>query len=226
MEEITPEQFLENVKSWEPGKDFARLVDRQLRAARAPEALLGDLDRAFQDCSRSTFEYIRFIHELATTQEVGRENLLALVARLVGLVQKIQESAKAYRDVFRRYDLLTREGLTRDHFDTVYYDAIQNVELRVLLKKIIEEVEVVLQSFSLVSGDLSGIPCVGLYESSVRFHLFLQYFLTKPGFSNEELWSVLFDVYNQVGEMLEFSVEPTEEELKDLQEKIRKYRTN
>ena len=226
MEEITPEQFLENVKTWEPGKDFARRVDRQLRAARAPEPLLEDLDRAFLECSRSTFDYIQFIHELATTKEIGRENLLALVAQLVGLVQRVQAGGRAYREVFRRYDLLTREGLTRDHFDTVYYDAIQNVELRVLLKKVIEEVEAVLQSFSLVSGDLSGIPCVELYESSVRFHLFLQYFLSKPGFSTEELWSVLFDVYNQAGEMLEFSVEPTEEELRDLQEKIRKYKTN
>lgn len=119
-----------------------------------------------------------------------------------------------------------RAGLTQDHFDTIYYDAIQNIDIRVLLKKIIEEVEVVLQSFSMVSGDLSGIRCVDLYESSIRFQLFLQYFLNKGKFTPEELWSILFDVFDQMGEMENFSVEPTEEELRELHEKIQKYKSN
>ena len=95
-----------------------------------------------------------------------------------------------------------------------------------MLKKVIDEVETVLQSFSLVSGDLSGIQCVSLYESSIRFQLFLQYFMTKQNFSQEELWSILFDVYNQVSEMEGLSVEPTAEDLHDLHAKIQKYKTN
>lgn len=226
MEEITPEQFLQNAKTWKPEEDFKTRVDRQLRAAGAPEELTEDLSRAFQSCSESTYNYIQYIHELATIKEIDRKNFLPQVAQLVALVHTVQESGREYRKAFKKYDAVTRSGLTQDQFDTVYYDAIQNVDLRVLLKKIIEEVELVLQSFSLVSGDLSGVQCIDLYESSIRFQLFLQYFLTKRKFSKEELWSILFDVYNQVGEMESLSIEPTAEELQELHEKIQKYKTN
>lgn len=226
MDEISAEQFLESVKAWRPEEDFEEKVGKQLRAAGVQEDLIGNLSRAFQLCSESTYGYIQYIHELATTKEIDPSNLLPQVARLVGLVRDVQESGRDYRKAFNQYDAVTREGLTNDRFDTVYYDAIQNVDLRVLLKKIIEEVEVVLQSFSLVSGDLSGVQCVGLYESGIRFHLFLQYFLSKRKFTPEELWSLLFDVFNQVGEMEKVSLEPTEEELRELHEKIQKYKTN
>jgi len=226
MDEISAEQFLESVKAWRPEEDFGKKVARQLRSAGVPEDQIGPLSRAFQLCSQSTYGYIQYIHELATTKVIDRSNLLPQVARLVGLVKEVQESGKGYRKAFRAYDAVTRGGLTQDRFDTVYYDAIQNVDLRGLLKKVIEEVEVILQSFSLVSGDLSGVQCVGLYESGIRFQLFLQYFLNKRKFTPEELWSILFDVFNQVGEMEKVSVEPTEEELRELHEKIQKYKTN
>lgn len=226
MEEITAEQFLEGVKAWKPGKNFEARMDKQLRAAGSPEESIGDLSRAFLHCSESTYEYIQYIHELATTKEIDRKNFLPQVARLVGLVHALQESGWDYRKAFREYDDRFRGGLTRDRFDTYYYDAIQNVDLKGLLKKVIEEVEVVLQSFSLVSGDLSGIQCVELYESSIRYQLFLQYFLAKTKFTREELWSILFDVFNQLGEMENLSVEPTEEELRELHEKLQKYKAN
>ena len=226
MEEISAEQFLENAKTWKPEGDFQARVDKQLRAAHAPEELVPALSQAFRRCSDTTYDYIQYIHELATTKEIDRKNFLPQVAPLVGLVHAVQESGREYRELFQKYDSFTRGVLTQDQFDTVYYDAIQNIELRVLLKKIIEDVELVLQSFSLVSGDLSGIQCIDLYESSIRFHLFLQYFMGKKGFSQEELWSILFDVYNQVGEMENMSIEPTEEELRDLHEKIQKFKTN
>ncbi len=226
MEEITAEQFLENAKTWKPEEDFKARVDKQLRIAHAPEDLIGDLSLAFRRCSDSTYDYIQHIHELATTKEIDRKNFLPQVAHLVGLVQDVQEAGRHYREVFKKYDAITRGALIQDQFDTVYYDAIQNIELRVLLKKIIEEVEMVLQSFSLVSGDLSGVQCIDLYESSVRFQLFLQYFLSKKNFSPEELWSILFDVYNQLGEMESLSIEPTAEELRDLHAKIQKFKTN
>ena len=226
MDEITAEQFLEGTRTWKPEVDFLARVEGKLREGKAPEDLIGSLSQAFRRCSESTYAYIQYIHELATTKTIDRKNLLPQVAQLVGLVQAIQESGKDYRLAFQKYDARTREGLTKDHFDTIYYDAIQNVDLRGLLKRIIQEVEAVLQSFSLVIGDLSGVGCVDLYEKSIRFHLFLQYFLSKPRFSREELWSILFDVFNQLGEMEGLSVEPTAEELRDLHEKIQKYKTN
>ena len=226
MEEITAEQFLESAKTWKPPDDFEAQVNKQLHAANAPDEMIPFLSEAFHHCARSTYEYIQYIHDLATVKEIDRKNFLPQVAHLVGLVQKLQESGKKYQDLFKKYDTTTRSGLTKDQFDTIYYDAIQNIELRVLLKKVIDEVEIVLQSFSLVSGDLSGIQCVNLYESSIRFQLFLQYFMTKPKFTQEELWSILFDVYNQFSEMDGLLVEPTAEELHDLHAKIQKYKTN
>jgi hypothetical protein len=67
---------------------------------------------------------------------------------------------------------------------------------------------------------------VDLYETSIRFQLFLQYFMAKHKFTNEELWSILFDVYSQVSELESVTIEPTEEELKDLHQKIQKFRNN
>lgn len=226
MEEITAEQFLESAKTWKPAEDFEAQVEKQLRHANAPEAMVEPLARAFHDCSRSTYDYIQYIHELATVKEIDRKNFLPQVAHLVSLVQKLQEGGKSYKELFKQFDSTTRAALKKDQFDTIYYDAIQNIELRVLLKKVIDEVETVLQSFSLVSSDLSGIQCISLYETSIRFHLFLQYFMTKPKLTQEELWSILFDVYNQVSEMEGLSVEPTAEELQDLHAKIQKYKTN
>jgi hypothetical protein len=226
MEEITAEQFLESAKQWKPEEDFQVRANNQLRAAHAPDEMIAALGKAFDSCSHSTYNYIQYIHELATVKEIDKKNFIPQVAHLVGLVQTLQKSGKNYQDVFKKYDSMTRSGLTQDQFDTIYYDAIQNIELRVLLKKIIGEVEVVLQSFSLVSPDLSGVQCVDLYESSIRFQLFLQYFMSKQKFSQEELWSILFDVYNQVSEMENLSVEPTTEELQDPHQKIQKYKTN
>ena len=219
MQEITAEQFLENVKDWKPKKDFLALASTQLRLGQTPEGVRENLAKAFFQCSQSTYDFIQFIHELATTRQIDRKNFIPQVAQLVGLVQTLQDAAREYREEFKKYDALTRPELAQDEFDTIYYDAIQNMDLRGLLKKIIEEVELVLQSFSLVSGDLSGIQCIGLYESSIRFHLFLQYFMAKEKFSLEEMWSILFDIYNQLGEMESLSIEPTEEELRDLHEK-------
>ncbi|HVZ81469.1 MAG TPA: hypothetical protein VHE12_11840 [bacterium] len=226
MEEITAEQFLQSTQAWKPEGHFLEKVEKQLKAGHAPAEQVPGLAKAFQECSQATYAYIQFIHELATTKVIDRSNFLPQVAQLVGLVHAVQRAGRQYKTVFQAYDEVTRSALTQDQFDTVYYDAIQNIELRELLKKIIEEVEVVLQSFSLVSGDLSGIQCVDLYEACIRFQLFLQYFMVKKSFSNEELWSILFDVYNQVGEMESLSIEPTADELRDLHEKIQKYKNN
>jgi hypothetical protein len=50
--------------------------------------------------------------------------------------------------------------------------------------------------------------------------------MAKHKFSSEELWSILFDVYSQVSELESVSIEPTEAELKDLHQKIQKFRNN
>jgi hypothetical protein len=226
MDPITPEQFLENARSWEPPANFREKIEKHLRTVHLQEDLVPGFAQAFQECAQSTYDYIQCIHELATTKELDKKNLLPQVAFFVGRVHDLQRAAYLYQEVFKKFDTATRDLLTQDEFDTVYYDAIQNVELRALLKKIIDEVGVILQSFTLVSQELNGVEGLDLYESSIRFQLFLQYFMAKHKFSTEELWSILFDVYNQVTELAAVSVDPTEDELKDLQQKIQKFRNN
>lgn len=226
MEEMNAEQFMEGMKDWKPEGDFEDRVGQQLRLGQTPEELIQGFSRALRRCAGESFNYIQYIHGLATTEELDGKNLLPHVAELVKRVEAVRESGREYRKAFQEYDALTRSGLTHDHFDTVYYDAIQNVDLRSLLKKIIDEVEALLRSFALASEELSGVECVELYEGCIRFHLFLRYLLTQPKFSREEMWSLLFDVFNQLGEMESPWGEATEEDLRELHEDIRKYKNN
>lgn len=86
--------------------------------------------------------------------------------------------------------------------------------------------EVILRAFPLVSADLAGISFTVLYETSVRFQLYLRYFLNLEKFSKEELWSVLFDFFNQLEVLQSPTPEPTEEELNDLGNKIKRFKAN
>jgi hypothetical protein len=226
MDGMTPEQFLTNTRGWKPAVDFRDKVAEKLKHSRVPLELAVELGEAFFQCSQSTYDYIQYVNELASFKVLDRGQLLPMVAQLGKLVRGVRESGNRYETVFRKFDDFSRPALQRDHFDTVYYDTIQGVEIRELLKQVIDEVEVVLQSFSLVSAELSGIPLVDFYEGSIRLQLFLQYFMMNDEFTDEELWSVLFDVYNQVAEMDEEGMEPTPEELAKLEERIKKFKTN
>ncbi len=226
MEELTPQQLMDNLKAWEPGDDFTQRVLAQLKKGKVPEEMSGEISVALRACAQTTYDYIQYIHQLASTLELDRENFLPKILQLVDLVKILQEEGRKFQELFKRFDGKVRESLEQDTFDTVYYDVIQGVDLRTLLKGVIDEVEVLLRSFSLVSADLSEIPCVDLYENCVRFQLFLQYFLNQDSFQREEMWSVLFDVSSQMEEMRAHLLPPTAEELADLQDKIRKNKTN
>src|ERR1700677_3080342 len=130
MDQITPDQFLENAKTWKPADNFKDQIERQLKTAQVPETLIPAFSDAFYQCAQSTYDYIQYIHELSTTKEIDRKNFLPQVAQLIGLVHGLQKAGILYQDVFKKFDATIREGLTRDEFDTVYYDAIQNIELR------------------------------------------------------------------------------------------------
>jgi hypothetical protein len=226
MDELTPQQLMDNLKAWEPGEDFTHKVLGQFKKGKVPDDLSGEMAASLKACAKSTYEYIQFIHRLATTLELDRENFLPQILHMVDLVKIMHGEGHNFQNLFRKYDERVRKSLQKDTFDTVYYDAIQSVDLRTMLKSVIDEVEVLLRSFSLVSADLSEIPCVDLYENSVRFQLFLQYFLHQSSFQREEMWSVLFDVANQMDEMRTHLLPPTAEELADLQDKIKKNKTN
>jgi len=223
---MTPEQFLENPRTWKPSADTGEKVSAKLKRFRVPPEMAIDLGGSFYQCSQSAYDYVQFVNELASFKVIDRKLILPLVAQLGVLVGSLRDSAKLYQNAFRRYDDFARPHLQKDHFDTVYYDTIQGVEIRDLLKQVIDEVDVVLKSLTLVSAELSGVPCVDLYEGSIRLQLFLRYFMMKEEFSDEELWSVLFDIFNQATEMEVEGEELTAEELEKLQERIKKYKTN
>jgi len=224
MDDITPEQMLENLKSWKTDQDFPKLILSRLHSSQTPNDLAEEIGQSFQDCAESTYNYIQYINELGTTLQLDRQNFIPQVAHLAFLVKALRESSSRFQAVFTRYDDAARSGLTRDQFDTDYYDAIQSLDIRELLKKIINEVEAVLKAFSLVTSDLKGIPCLELYEHSIRFQLFLRYFLAQKRFTPEEMWSVLFDAFMQLSEILSAEEEPTEKELTELEEQIDKFK--
>jgi hypothetical protein len=226
MEEMTPEQFLQNLKDWKPEGHLKDDLAGRFPAEHVADDLKGELGQALQDCCESTFNYILYINELASTRQLDRQNFIPQVAQLAVLVRALQESGARYQAVFERYDAAVRVQLTHDHFDTVYFDAIQGIDIRALLKSIFDELEAVLKAFSLVASDLNGVSCLELFEHSIRFQLFLRFFLAQERFTPEEIWSVLFDVSNQFSEMTRKNEGLSEKELEDLEEKIRKYKIN
>jgi hypothetical protein len=226
MEEITPEQFLENLKNWKPEAPLKELIAGRLRQARVREEFQGELAQALQDCSESTYHYIQHVNELASTHQLDRKNLAPEIARLVALVEDLREKGRNFQAIFGRYDESARSELTHDHFDTVYFDAIQDIDIRVLLKNVFDEVGAVLKAFSLAASELRGVSCLDLYEHSIRFQLFLRYFLTRRRFAPEEIWSVLFDASSQFSEILKKEEEPTESELADLENSIERFKKN
>jgi hypothetical protein len=226
MEEITPQQFLENLKGWKPDGQLREKIAERLRQARVEVKFQEEISRALHDSSESSFRYIQYVNELAATRRLDGQNLASQVARLVGLVEALRESGRKYQEVFGRYDESTRGGLTRDHFDTVYFDAIQGIDIRELLKNIFDEAGPVLKALALAAAGLNGVSCQGLYEHGIRFQLFLRYFLAPKRFTPEEIWSILFDLSNQISEILKKEEGPTETELEDLEDKVRKYKKN
>jgi hypothetical protein len=226
MEEMTPEQFLQNLKVWKPEGHLKDDLSERFPAEHVADDLKGELGQALQVCCESTYHYILYINELASTRQLDRQNFIPQIAQLAALVRALQESGARYKAVFERYDAAARPQLTHDHFDTIYFDAIQGIDIRGLLKSIFDELEEVLKAFSLVASDLNGVSCLELFEHSIRFQLFLRYFLAQERFTPEEIWSVLFDVSNQFSEMSKKDEGLSEKELEDLEDKIRKFKKN
>lgn len=135
MNEITAEQLMESFKSWKPGGDFLGQVENRLQKGGAQPETASEMAPALLKCARGSYEYIQYINELASTLELDRTNFISHLARLDGLVSEIKEGGKSFQETFRKYDALIRPELTHDHFDTVYYDAIQALDIRVLLKR-------------------------------------------------------------------------------------------
>ncbi len=117
MDPITPEQFLENARGWEPPANFQDKMIKHLKAVHLPDELIPGFAGSFQECAQSTYQYIQCIHELATTKELDKKNLLPQVAYFVGRVHDLQRAAHLYQDVFKKFNAATQDRLTEDEFD-------------------------------------------------------------------------------------------------------------
>ncbi len=195
-EPLTPEQFMANIQEWEPGPESRGILEARLKSQGVPEASAAELAAAMDRCGTATFRYMHLIHAYATTRELGKENFLPALAELVGHLQQLREAGVGYAEAFRRFDEQNRPNLKSDTFDTLYFDVIQGLDLKEYLKGVLAEVGPVLKAMSLASAELKGTRLADLFEQCVRYHLYIRYFLMSEKRSPEELWSLLFDLYN------------------------------
>ncbi|HET9868929.1 MAG TPA: hypothetical protein VFR02_00315 [bacterium] len=225
-DDFSAEQLAESMAGWKPAPDLAEKLAARLKRGGVGVETQKPLAAGLAQCARSTFDYIQFIHEFSTVKELDAKGLAPQMAHWGFLVGDLRSQAKAYGEAFQRYSEAAQPGMTRDHFDTHYYDAILGLDIRGLLKGLLGEVEVLLQAMALASGELKGLDGLGVYEDCVRFQLFLQYLLLRDKFNQEEMWSVLFDLYNLLEGLGKPSVEPSPEDLQDLQGRVRNFKAN
>jgi hypothetical protein len=226
MEEFTVEQLMQSMQAWKPTDDILNQITSRLNREEIVPELREVLASGLLQCAGSTYRYIQYIHDCASVQELNAKNLLPQVAQLGALVADLKTQAQKYEGAFQKYNEAIHPRLKKDTFDTYYYDAILGLDLRETLKSIIGEVEVLLQSMTLVSGELTGLQCIEIYENCIRYQLFLHYLLLTKKLSVEELWSVLFDVYNLLKEVENPAGETTSEDLSDLHARVKNYKAN
>ncbi|MGH7739673.1 MAG: hypothetical protein ACREL1_05950 [bacterium] len=224
--EFTSAQLIESMESWKPTPDLVQRLTAQLVKGEVDPVSQKDLAAGLVQCARSTYDYIQYIHAFSTTQELDAKNLLPQMAHWGFLIQDLKKQAGVYAEAFQKYNAAVEPRLKRDTFDTYYYDAILGLDIREMLKGLLGEVEVVLQAMALASEELKGLDGLGVYEDCVRFQLFLQYLLLQNKFNQEEMWSVLFDLFNLLDEMGSSSVEPSASDLEDLHGRVKNFKVN
>ncbi len=224
--EFTTEQLIESMRGWKPAPDLGERLLSRLSKGGVDLEFQKPLALGLANCARSTYDYLQYIHEFSTTQELDAKTLLPQMAHWGFLIQDLRTQAKAYGEAFEKYNEAVQPRLKRDTFDTYYYDAIVGLDVREVLKSLLGEVEVVLQSMALASEELKGVDGLALYEISVRYQLFLQYLLIQPKFNLEEFWSVLFDLYNLLNETARPDEEASTETLEELHYRLKNFKSN
>ena len=214
------------MQGWKPAPDLAEKLSARLRRGGVEADFQKPLSEGLAHCARSTYDYIQCIHDFATNRELNAKNLLPQMAHWAFLIQNLKTQAGAYGGAFQKYNEAVQPRLKRDTFDTHYYDAILGLDIREMLKGLLGEVEVLLQSMTLASQELAGVDGLGLYEACVRFQLFLQYLFIQEKFNLEEMWSVLFDLSNLLNEALVPGEGPTAADLEDLHGRVRDFKSN
>lgn len=221
MDASMADAFFQDVESWRPDEATEGKYRDVLRRGKTPEDRVEPLVEGWTQASLASYRYLEAVHDLARVPSLDRKSFVERLARMVGALEGLRLGHAAFRKAFGEYHAETAGQLSRDHFDTLYYDAIQNFDVKSALKDILKDVDLLLKSFSLVSADLAGVRCLELYEDCVRFHLYTHYLLMKTPVAREECWSVLFDLNNLFG--AEDEADP-EGDLEDLQEALEEVR--
>ncbi len=226
---MTAEQFIANIRDWNPNPETRRLLSEALTSGRVPESSLEPLTASLIETASAAFHYIETVHGLTGRKDLDKKDFISHLARMVEGLHGLEKGSANIQKAFQRYQAATQDGLRKDRFDTTYYDAIQGFDVKGALRPVLQDVEILLKSFSLVSAELSGVKCLELYEECVRFHLYLQYLMKKSPLSPEECWSILFDLSGLFKGEGGRDVEDLKEELEDFKlelEEIRKNRNN
>jgi hypothetical protein len=194
MEESMVEQFLKDVESWKPDGKSPALYRAALKKGKTPDVHIEALAEGWLHAALASYRYLEAVHGLATTTKLDSKTFVQRLAQMVEAVESLKTGHAAYRKAFAVYHAEVQGGLVHARFDTLYYDAIQNFDVKGALKSVLQDVDLLLRSFSLVSAEMAGVRCLELYEDCVRFHLYGHYLLMRQPASLEECWSVLFDL--------------------------------
>ena len=226
MQEPTAEQFLRNVEAWKPGPETAGKIRRVLVNAHTPEPYVEMLAKGLESTARAAYQYLETIHGLTEAASIGRKDFVVRLSGVVRVMDVLKAGASDLDGAFRAYHADIQGSLQKDGFDTLYYDAIQNFDVKDALKGLLKDVDLLLKSFTLVSAQLSGVKCLELYEDCVKYHLYLQYLMLKTPLPLEECWSILFDMNNLFSGKGEGEDGDSEEDLKEFREEIEEIRRN
>lgn len=226
MPEPTVEQFLKDIRDWKPGEATAEGLRRALALGRTPQDQVEPLAQGLLVSAKATYRYLETVHDLTRYAQIDRTNFVIRLAQVVESMDGLKHGGALLRNAFADYNALVQSSLKQDRFDTLYFDDIQNFDVKGSLQHVLKDVELLLRSFSLVSAELSGVKCLELYEDCVRFHLYLQY-LTRAGkLPLEECWSILFDLNNLFSGGDGGSAEDFEEDLEAFRMELEEIRKN
>jgi len=194
MEEELVSQFFRDVESWKPDATTANRLRETLKKGQTPPSHVEPLAEGLVRAGLVSYRFLEAVHALASAPSVDRKAFVSNLAQMVEAVTALKEGHAAYRKAFAAYHDEVQGRLVRARFDTLYYDAIQNFDVKSALKDILKDVDLLLRSFSLVSAEMAGVKCLELYEDCVRFHLYAHYLEMRKPSALEECWSVLFDL--------------------------------
>jgi hypothetical protein len=188
MEFLSAAELYSNIQAWIPDADLETQIQKKMSPVQ-PE-----MAQILKKLLMVSYEYIQTINQLSSNNNILKESYLSYLSKIVDCVQQWEKLSQEYHVIFKAYNLKIQNQLSQTQFNTNYFDEIKNLDLKIILRNVILEMEIILKSFSLVSLDLQKIQCIEIYENCIRLHLLVQYVLLVKNLTLEEEWSITFDI--------------------------------